>query len=550
MTTQPGGPKGNAMDVLSAVNLRRTPQSEQADPRQVVNNAGGYTFTLDDEARLRRFLILGTDGPTYYTSAADLTRDNAAVVLRMAAEQPKRLVDVVVEISAAGRAPRQNPALFSLAAAAGVADAEGRAYALAKLADVARTGTHLFLFARYVEQFRGWGRQLRRAIGDWYQTKDVDRVAYQAVKYRQREGWSHRDLLRLAHPVTSDMARAGLYDWIAGRAGHDLPAIVSGYLAAQDATTAAEWVRIIRDTPGISWEMLPDAALTERTVWDALLDAGLPQTALMRQLPRLTRLGVARDRRDLIATQLTDRDRIRKALVHPINVLVAQRTYASGRSARGDGIWTPVPQITDALDAAFYASFGNVEPAGKRTLIALDVSGSMTSPISNLPLSAREASAAMAMVTMATESDVDVVGFTGGGFYYGYQRRVSASPDEVISTLNISPRQRLDDVIRAVSGLPFGATDCALPMLWAQEQRRSYDTFIIFTDNETWQGEVHAHQALKRYREHADIPAKLIVSGMTSTGFTIADPADPGMLDVVGFDSAAPALIADFSRGW
>jgi 60 kDa SS-A/Ro ribonucleoprotein len=36
---------------------------------------------------------------------------------------------------------------------------------------------------------------------------------------------------------------------------------------------------------------------------------------------------------------------------------------------------------------------------------------------------------------------------------------------------------------------------------------------------------------------------------MTSTGFTIADPTDAGMLDVVGFDSAAPAIMADFARG-
>jgi len=36
---------------------------------------------------------------------------------------------------------------------------------------------------------------------------------------------------------------------------------------------------------------------------------------------------------------------------------------------------------------------------------------------------------------------------------------------------------------------------------------------------------------------------------MTSNGFTIADPSDAGMLDVVGFDAAAPALIADFARG-
>jgi 60 kDa SS-A/Ro ribonucleoprotein len=39
------------------------------------------------------------------------------------------------------------------------------------------------------------------------------------------------------------------------------------------------------------------------------------------------------------------------------------------------------------------------------------------------------------------------------------------------------------------------------------------------------------------------------VVGMTATEFTIADPSDAGMLDVVGFDAAAPAVMADFSRG-
>ena len=36
---------------------------------------------------------------------------------------------------------------------------------------------------------------------------------------------------------------------------------------------------------------------------------------------------------------------------------------------------------------------------------------------------------------------------------------------------------------------------------------------------------------------------------MASNGFSIADPNDPGQLDVVGFDTATPQLIADFSRG-
>jgi 60 kDa SS-A/Ro ribonucleoprotein len=45
------------------------------------------------------------------------------------------------------------------------------------------------------------------------------------------------------------------------------------------------------------------------------------------------------------------------------------------------------------------------------------------------------------------------------------------------------------------------------------------------------------------------IPARLVVVGMASNGFSIASPADGGMLDVVGFDTATPQVIADFGVG-
>jgi 60 kDa SS-A/Ro ribonucleoprotein len=61
-------------------------------------------------------------------------------------------------------------------------------------------------------------------------------------------------------------------------------------------------------------------------------------------------------------------------------------------------------------------------------------------------------------------------------------------------------------------------------------------------------GSIHPDEALRRYRERTGIPAKLVVVGMTSSGFTIADPNDAGMLDVVGFDAAAPNVIAAFAR--
>lgn len=156
------------MDVLNTVGTRRTSQLDKSDSRQVANSAGGYTFEVTPVARLRRFLILGTEGGAYYTSAADLTKENTAVVMDFARNDAGTLVREIVSISQSGRAPKNNQAIFALAAAASLADDSGRRTALAALPDVARTGTHLFLFATYVEQFRGWGRGLRRAVGQWY----------------------------------------------------------------------------------------------------------------------------------------------------------------------------------------------------------------------------------------------------------------------------------------------------------------------------------------------------------------------------------------------
>jgi 60 kDa SS-A/Ro ribonucleoprotein len=165
-------------------------------------------------------------------------------------------------------------------------------------------------------------------------------------------------------------------------------------------------------------------------------------------------------------------------------------------------------------------------------------------------LTPRDASAALALVTAATEPDYDVVGFFAGK--RGFKKRgrqLYSGYAEGLTPLSISPRQRLDDVVKTVSNLPFGGTDCALPMLYAQAAEREFDTFVIYTDSETWAGDVHPVQALRDYRHASGIDARLVVVGMVSNGFSIADPNDPGMLDVVGFDTATPPLISDFARG-
>jgi 60 kDa SS-A/Ro ribonucleoprotein len=544
---------------------RRVPQWVPL-PGQVANAAGGHAWPIDGWARLRRFLILGSEGGSYYASEWKLTRENVQTVQRAIHADGKRVVAEIVAVSREGRAPKNDPALFALAVAAASEDVETRKAALDALPQVARTGTHLFQFASFVDGFRGWGRSLRRAVGRWYAAQSVDALAYQAVKYRQRGGVSHRDLLRLAHPAqrvsagnpTLDVSDAHrrLFEWIV-RGGHTdgLPRLVEGFVRAQSAETPHETATLVREY-GLPREAVRTEHLTSPEVWEALL-ADMPMTALIRNLATLTRVGVVAPRSAgtrKVVEQLGDAERIRRARVHPIALLAALRTYQAGRGARGRQTWNPVRHVVDALDAAFYTAFANVEPAAKRLLLALDVSGSMTAgSVAGVPgLTPRDASAALALVTAATEPEYEIVGFFAGTHGWkpsANRRRVWSLGDDGISPLAISPRQRLTDAVQAVSNLPFGGTDVALPMLYAQAQGLEVDTFVIYTDSETWAGDVHPAQALRDYRLASGLDARLVVVGMVSNGFTVADPADEGMLDVVGFDTATPQLISDFARG-
>jgi len=534
--------------------LRRvtTPQAEPIpNSNQIPNSAGGYVWAVDHWTRLDRFLIFGSERGTYYIRERQLTQENAVAVQACIAEDGARVVQRVVEISTSGRAPKNDAALFVLAMAAAADNAETRAAALSALPSVARTGTHLFHWLQFVNAFRGWGRGVRTAVGRWYTQKSPRDLAYQVLKYQARDGWSHRDALRLAHPKAPSFEHDLLFKYVvkgwngvsdAGVTRSDIGGRLEAVQAIREMSVddAARVIRIY----GLTREMVPTELLTQPVIWDALL-VGMPLTALIRNLGVMSKVGLlvsGADATRTVVARLGDREALRRSRVHPLAVLAALKTYGQGRGMKGQGGWTPVSQVVDALDGAFYLSFENAASTGKRVMLALDVSGSMGTPVHGMPyLSCREASAAMALVTAATEPNHRFVAFTNGGY-----RSMWGMLGSGLTPLSISPRQRLDDVVQSISNLPFGGTDCALPMVEALKHRWEVDAFVVYTDSETWAGDIHPAQALRQYRERMGVAAKLVVVAMTSNGFSIADPDDAGMLDAVGFDTATPQVISDF----
>ena len=538
------------------------PQTEPIPGREsemAPNNAGGFTFTLDHWDQLTRFLVLGAEGGSYYASERKMTLDNAKALRKCLDEDGLRAVKQIAEISTSGRAPKNDPAIFALAVAASHKDNVTRKAALEAMPHVCRIGTHLFQFVDAIKSMRGWGRGLREGVARWYTDKTPDKIAYQMLKYRQRGGVSHHDVLHLCHanmakvsPVHDHMAK--IAKWEAH--GEDVPRhalpmdgdaqrLLHGYVEAKDAQTPKETASLIQKY-GLTREMVKTEHLNKPEVQAALLE-GSPLTAMIRNLGGMTASGLLRPMSPesrLVKDKLADVDALKKQRVHPMSILFALKTYSAGCGFRGKLTWNPVSGIVDALNDAFYTSFGAVKPSGARTLIGLDVSGSMVAKIANSHLSAREASVAMALVTARVEPDHYILGFTSGS-----GRGMWGGGPSVMADLGISGKSTLGSAVRKVSGLPFGGTDCSLPMLHAMEQRIEVDTFIVLTDSETYAGRMQPSEALKRYRQKMGIDARLVVVGMTSTGFTIADPRDAGMLDVVGMDTATPGIISDFSQG-
>jgi len=560
-------------DPLSTISTRTTPQTERADRAQERNRAGGYTFVPDDLARLRRFLAMGVEGGTFYAGEKEVAVESSTLVLNLVETKPADVLATVLDMSERGANVRQQPVMWTMAALAGSKDPEVRKAALDALPRIARTGSHLFLFASYVENFRGWGKGLRKAVARWYDDKDVDGLAYQIEKYRSRYGFTHRDMLLLGHvgsrqtlglskadPIEmaygEDAAtRLALYAHAAGKDVNVLTLPESSRVASALAKAATEddVVEVIGTSKRVSWEMVPSQWLGKSRVWEALLDTGnVPIGALLRNLARLTANGTLDpfgqdDRTARIIGRLRDPETLAKGRVHPMAVLLAAATYAAGRSQRGDSTWSPIPNINKALDAGFYAAFGSIEPdESKSVVLGLDVSGSMNGgSVGGLPLVPRDAATALALALGAQFPKHVGMAFTskpGSNFW--------RNPDATtLTAVDFDRGRRVTDVVRETSQMQMGGTDCSLPVLWAMEKGLHVDAFVILTDNETWAGKMHPHQALRQYRERTGVPARMVTVAMVNNASTIADPSDPLMLDVVGLDSNVVSLVSDFIAG-
>ncbi|HEY9868203.1 MAG TPA: TROVE domain-containing protein [Candidatus Obscuribacterales bacterium] len=542
----------------------------QREPGMVRNTAGGFAFQVDDWKQLERFLVLGTSGGTFYIDERQLTDVNVDAIERCLDADAERAIRTVVDISRQGRALRNDPALYVLALAAArkaervIAPRDGREaftvtepsvasrLALEALPKVARTFTDLSHFVTYVRKpkLRGWGNGFMKGVARWYNDMPVEKLALQVVKYGSRDGVSQRDVYDLSHPARwtkPDAVRRAIFDFIVdGRmpsaelASHPALRLLAAHGEAnKEDATGADVARLIT-TQGLPMEAVP-THLKSAEVYEAVLSGvltgrkGNTLTWLVRNLGNLGAKGLLSDARpdivSAVCAVLTDGDALKEARIHPLALLKALLAYRQGHGEKGRGQWPVIGRVVDALDLGFYRSFQYVEPSGKRLMLAVDVSGSMWGQrLTAFPsLSTHEAAAVMALTIANVEPNWSLVTF-----------------DTVARPCHISPRQRMDDVVKAMCREQGGGTDLASSIAYARRKRIPVDAFVLLTDYETWAGRSHSHRELELYRREMNIPARVVNIAMTPNSYTVAPPNDPLFLEVVGFDTQVPAVISAF----
>lgn len=510
----------------------------------VTTHQGGTANQVSVWTRLRRFLILGTDGGSFYQSSRDLTLENIGSVKSALAEDGHEVINQIIDVSTMGLAPKADPAILALALASVDGNVSVRSHAFDAIQHVCRTGTHLMHFAKFRKMLGGGeGYGFKRAIRTWFTSKTPQELAYTMAKYQSRDGYTMTDLLRMGHvPLKGDAWAVALYfrDMVMNEGPFPRDRVVGEFLegctiASRDKADMDELAVMIRANR-LPWEIVNTHHLNDIRVWEALLES-MPMTATIRNLNKMTSVGLLTERSAATKTvveRLTSEDALRKARVHPIALLVALKTYEQGHGRLGSLTWSPVKRVVNALDEAFYLSFDFVEPTGLRWELGIDCSGSMQWEQNEASpgLTSAQAAAAMALVTAATEP------------HY----RIKAFGTSIMDITNdIRPSMRLDEVTRVIERTQMGGTN---PNLLIDHADDGVDVFVSYTDNETGNQKA-MWRSLEEYRQRSRMNkhARNAVVAFMANAYSIANPDDFRQMDFIGFDASLPTLLAGFATG-
>ncbi len=540
-------------------------------------------------------LILGTPN-IYYVNNTEKEEKKETVALDNIKKMidnglSEKVMDIIIDVYENNRAPKLDPTFMILAYLARSDDLiiRRRAFELIKKL---RTLSHVYSFMSYYKSSNnkstGWGRLPKREISNLICKWTPKQLAYQAFKYKSSRGWTLRDILRCCHlnPKIRNLSK-GMQLVIQIIVDQNFDALNFSGIKDIELIKYLTAIRYIKEMGkehedyipmiihciknyNLPEEIIPSWSLKYAKIWKALLFSNyvdkfiMSMTDLIKNLNMMTMCGLFDNNNitDMVCQRLTNTEVLKESRIHPVKIMMAYTQYKQELRYN--------KKICDALYQAFYLSFDNIKPTNKRICHAFDGSGSMTCQF--IPyMSHAQAVTILGMIYARTENP-------------GTQTYCMFSSNSKLHYFNLTKNMKLDESMRATILNDWGSVNCSLPIEEAiikfkkaynrltAEQRNMfndlkykrkdlthfykkigydgiYDAFVIYTDNDVSFNGRHPSQALIEYRNLTGIQAHMVVVATEASDVTIADPNDPLMLDIVGFDSNMSKIMNEFICG-
>jgi 60 kDa SS-A/Ro ribonucleoprotein len=501
---------------MASKSLFRSMVGKLLPPSDARNAAGAPAYALSAKHALAQYAVTGCFNSTFYASAdAQLAK-----VIDLAYTVPPEFVAKTAIYSRERGYMKDMPAL--LVAALSVAEPKLCAATFPRVIDDAKMLRNFVQMMRSgVTGRKSLGTQPKRLVKSWFDARTEDNL------FRASIGQSPSlvDVIKMVHPKPANDARRAFYGYLLDREHQAelLPQVVKDFEAFKQGES-----NVVPDVP---FQMLTALELIPATWAVIAKNASWHMTRM--NLNTFARHGVFKQRRliELIAARLRDAQAIRKARAFPYQLLAAYRSSSAEVPA----------SIKDALQDAMEIAVSNVPSIDGKVYVLVDVSGSMSCPItgyrkgSTTAMRCIDGAALVAAAILRQNRAAEVIPFE----------------QQVVTHLRLSSRDSVLTNAQKLASIGGGGTDCSAPLQYLNQRKAKGDLVVFVSDNESWldarrgsTAVMNEWQLFKARNPNARLACVDFVPNATTQAKERED-----ILNIGGFSDTVFELLALFASG-
>ncbi len=481
-----------------------------------VNSEGAPAYALSPRQKLAQLAATGCANRTFYAEA----REQVSDILTTAQDLDAEYIARVALYSRDQGYMKDMPALLCA-----LLTTKDSTLATSVFNRVIKNGRMLRTFVQMMRSGvtgrKSLGSAPKRLIRNWLNDASDEMIITAMVGNDP----SLADIIKMVHPKPKSKEREALFAYVIGKPCDVtlLPQSIRDFIAFKADQSAK--------VPNVPFQMLTSLNLTSDHWVEIVKNAKWHMLRMNLNTFHRNRLFESDEVTAYVAARLADRDAIKRAKVFPYQLLAAYL-------ASSDDV--PM-EIKHALQDALETAVSNIPHIEGRVAVAVDVSGSMHSPVTGWRKGATskvqciDVAALIGASILRKNPDAEVVPFD-------FKRH----------TTSVNSRDSIMTNAERLRTLGGGGTNCAIPIRYLNKKDKVPDLLIMVSDNESWgesqrpnsTGVMDEWQKLKRKKPKAKMVCLDIVPNNHSQAFERDD-----ILNIGGFSDNVFKIIAAFAKG-